>query len=265
MMLRPGRNVWRLERAHRTAVILDAAAYFGAVRAALLKAERNAFIIGWDIHSQTRLVGPSGRAEDGYPERLADFLSALVDKRPRLEISLLLWDFAMLYATERELFPTYTFRWNTPRRVRFCLDNAVPFGSSQHQKLIVVDDAIAFTGGLDVTIRRWDTSEHRPDNPLRRDPSGDPYNPFHDVQMLLDGPAARALAELARARWQCVAGEPVPLAQDAGDVWPRDVAADFTDVEVGVARTQPRFEDQPEVREIEALFLDGIAAAERTL
>ena len=114
----------------------------------------------------------------------------------------------MLYATERELFPTYTFRWNTPRRVRFCLDNAVPFGSSQHQKLIVIDDAVAFTGGLDVTIRRWDTSEHKPDNPLRRDPSGDPYNPFHDVQMLLDGPAARALAELARARWQCVAGEP---------------------------------------------------------
>jgi phospholipase D1/2 len=36
MMLRPGRNVWRMERAHRTAVILDAAAYFGAVRAALL-------------------------------------------------------------------------------------------------------------------------------------------------------------------------------------------------------------------------------------
>ena len=83
--------------------------------------------------------------------------------------------------------------------------------------------------------------------------------------MLLDGPAARALAELARARWQCAAGERVPLAQDAGDVWPREVAADFTDVEVGIARTQPRFEDQQEVREVEALFLDGIAAAERTL
>lgn len=265
MILRPGHNVWRIERAARAAVILDGASYFGAVRAALLNARRSAVIIGWDIHSQTRLVGPEGRADDGLPETLAEFLSALVERRPRLEISLLLWDFAVLYAAERELFPTYTLRWNTPANIRLCLDDEVPIGSSQHQKLVVIDDAIAFTGGLDLTVRRWDTSDHRADNPLRCDPSGRPYEPFHDVQMLLDGTAARALADLARARWEQAAHEPLLTVEAADDPWPRQIQADFTDVDLGIARTRPRFGRQPEVREVETLLLESVAGAERTI
>jgi phospholipase D1/2 len=265
MILRPGDNVWRIEHAARAAVLIDAAAYFRAVREALIKAQRSVFIVGWDIHSQTRLVGESGEANDGYPVLFAEFLSELVRRRPDLEICLLLWDYSLLYATERELFPTLTLRWNMPRRVLFCLDDAVPLGSSQHQKLIVIDDAIAFSGGLDVTIRRWDTPAHELNKPGRVDPAGKPYAPFHDVQALVDGAAARALAELARARWNCVAGEPMPPPQQQGDPWPGSVPPDFTDVQVGIARTQPRYEDQEEVHEVEKLFLDGIDAAENTL
>ena len=160
---------------------------------------------------------------------------------------LLLWDYAALYATERELFPTYTLRWNTPANIRLCLDDAVPIGSSQHQKLVVIDDAIAFTGGLDVTVRRWDTSDHRADNPLRRDHAGRPYEPFHDVQMLLDGAAARALADLARTRWEYAAHEPLPPVEAAHDPWPSQIEAEFTDINIGIARTQPYFERQAEV------------------
>ena len=36
---------------------------------------------------------------------------------------------------------------------------------------------------------------------------------------------------------------------------------DFTDVDIGIARTQPRYDGQTEVREVEALFLDSIEAA----
>src|SRR5262245_35082417 len=198
MILQPGRNVWRVERAPRAAVLVDAAACFGAVRQAFLKARRTIFIVGWDIHSRTRLVGEEGKADDGYPEALSDFLSALVRERPELSVCLLLWDYSVLYAMEREPFPTLALQWSTPRQVRFCLDGAVPIGSAQHQKLIVVDDAIAFTGGLDLTIRRWDTSAHRIGDRHRVDPTGRPYRPFHDVHALVDGAAARALADLVR-------------------------------------------------------------------
>ena len=256
MLLKPGVNVWRVEDAARAAVLVDGAAYFRAVREALIRARHSVIIVGWDIHSRTRLVGETGRAEDGFPEPLADFLSALVRRRPELNVCLLLWDYSMLYAMERELFPTLTLRWSTPRQVRFCLDNAVPLGSAQHQKLIVVDDAIAFTGGLDVTIRRWDTPAHKIDNPHRVDLAGKQYRPFHDVQMLVDGAAAGALAQIARARWASVAAEEVAPSQPDGDPWPLSVSPDFTDSRIGIARTEPHYIDRRETREVEQLFLE---------
>lgn len=265
MILKPERNVWRIEQANRMAVLIDAAGYFGAVREALLAAERTVFIVGWDIHSQTRLVGPSGEADDGYPVLFGEFLSELVRRRPRLEVCLLLWDYSLFYATERELFPTFSLRWNTPSRVRFCMDDGVPLGASQHQKLITVDDAIAFAGGLDVTIRRWDTSSHDLRNRHRVDPLGNPYPPFHDVQALVDGEAARALAQIVRARWTCAACDAVPPVEPHGDPWPRGVRPDFVQLPVGIARTQPAFDTQEEVREVEQLYLDSIDAAERTI
>ena len=245
--------------------MIDAAAYFGAVRASLLKARRRVFILGWDIHSRAPLVGETGRADDGYPEHLADFLAALVRERPQLEIFVLLWDYAVLYAAERELFPTYALRWNTPRRIRFCLDDAVPVGSSQHQKIVVIDDALAFSGGLDVTIRRWDTSAHEIDNPQRRDPAGEPYKPFHDVQMMVDGEAAQTLGTLARARWECAAGDRLRMLRTENDPWPDQVAPDFADIDLGIARTQPKYLEQEEVREVERLFIASVAEAEHSI
>src|SRR5438132_14328543 len=131
MILQRGRNVWRIHRAYRAAVLIDGAAFFRAVREAMLEARRSVFIVGWDLHSQTRLVGESDSAEDGYPVVLADFLSALVRDRPKLIVRLLLWDYSVLYANERELFPRLTLGWKTPERVRFALDDEVPLGSSQ--------------------------------------------------------------------------------------------------------------------------------------
>jgi phosphatidylserine/phosphatidylglycerophosphate/cardiolipin synthase-like enzyme len=98
----PNTNVWRVERANRFAVLIDGAAFFAAVRQAPLKAQRSIFVLGWDLDSRTRLVGESGQPEDRYPAELAEFLSALVKERPALNVYLLLWDYSLLYAAERE-------------------------------------------------------------------------------------------------------------------------------------------------------------------
>jgi phospholipase D1/2 len=263
-IFRPGRNVWRIERARRAAVLIDGAAFFRAVREACLKARCRILIVGWDIDSRTRLIGEHDHPGDGYPAGFVEFLTALVEAKPELKIDLLLWDYSVLYAHEREPMPRLSLQWRTPERINLCLDDAVPFGSSQHQKVIVVDDAVAMSGGLDVTIRRWDTTDHAFDNPLRVDPSGKPYPPFHDVQMMVDGDAARALAELAHTRWCRARGEEPPI-EPIGDPWPESVEPHFTDVDVAISRTQPPCNDQPAVREVEALFLDSIASAQRTI
>jgi phosphatidylserine/phosphatidylglycerophosphate/cardiolipin synthase-like enzyme/uncharacterized membrane protein YdjX (TVP38/TMEM64 family) len=264
-ILRPGINSWRVERADRAALLIDGAACFRAVREALLKAQRTVFIVGWDIDSRMRLVGENCTPDDGMPVTFVDFLSALVRERPELTVHLLLWDYSVVYALERELFPTLALHWSTPRQVRLCLDDELPIGSSHHQKIIVVDDAVAFSGGLDLTIRRWDTSDHRLDNPDRVDPSGKPYPPFHDVQAVVDGAAARALGELVRTRWARASCDfPTDIAP-AGDRWPDSVEPDFTAVDVGIARTLPLDDDQEEVREVEELFRHSIDAAQRTI
>lgn len=255
--------MWKVERARRAAVLIDGAAFFAAVREAFLQARHTIFIVGWDIDSRTELMGEQPPT-DGFPTSFAVFLTELVARRPQLQVHLLLWDYSLVYAHEREPLPRLSLNWQMPPQVTFCLDSTVPFGSSQHQKLVVVDDALAFSGGLDLTIRRWDTNRHEPDNARRVDPAGEPYRPFHDVQMMVDGDAARALALLARARW-CHANGGEPQVRPQGAPWPESVEPDFTDIDIAIARTQPRYHREEEVREAEALFIDSIARAERTI
>ncbi|WGD29504.1 VTT domain-containing protein [Ancylobacter sp. WKF20] len=266
-VLRPGRNVWRIEHAPRAAIIADGANYFGALRRALIEARETIHIAGWDLDSRMKLVGPEGTADDGLPETLAAFLSALVARNPRLRVRLLLWDYSVLFAFERELTPIYSFLWSTPPQIELCLDDSLPLGASHHQKIVVIDDAMAFSGGLDLTRRRWDTSDHVPDDPRRIDPTGAAYAPFHDVQMAVDGAAASALGRLFRDRWKRAACErlPPPRRRVTTDRWPEGLAPDFRDIGIGISRTLPAFEAEPEVREVEALFFDMIDSAERQL
>ena len=97
-VLRAGRNAWRVERADRAAVLVDGAQYFAALRRALRNAERAICIVGWDINSQTRLMGETRETGDDLPETLGEFLCALVRARPRLSIKLLLWDYSVVYS-----------------------------------------------------------------------------------------------------------------------------------------------------------------------
>jgi phospholipase D1/2 len=263
-LLRPGHNVWRVARAGRAAVLVDAAAYFGALRAAMLRAKRSIIVLAWDLDSRTPFHGEDG-ATDGLPESFAGFLNALIQRHPALEVRLLLWDYPVLYALERELFPARSLALCTPDRVHLCHDDVLPIGSSHHQKLVVIDDAVAFSGGLDVTIRRWDRPAHALDEPRRCDPVGLPYPPFHDVQVMVDGPAAAALGELARGRWTAAAGERLSPPAVPDDAWPAEIAPQFRDVTVGIARTMPPHDLQRPVREVETLFHDMLQSAERSI
>ncbi|MFP5349204.1 MAG: VTT domain-containing protein, partial [Gammaproteobacteria bacterium] len=91
------------------------------------------------------------------------------------------------------------------------------------------------------------------------------YRPFHDVQILVEGYAARALGDLVRDRWQRATVrriQPTPPAS-AGAPWPDGLAPDVTDVALAIARTDPAYDGRPEVREIELLYRDAIRAARR--
>ncbi|NQW11168.1 MAG: hypothetical protein HQ481_14985 [Alphaproteobacteria bacterium] len=264
-ILEAGRTCWRVCRSARAAVLIDGAAYFGALREALLNARRSVFIAGWDIDTRVELLGEEPEDTDGAPRKLGDLLTHLVRRRPDLEVHVLLWDYSVVYALEREPLPSINLDWATPKQIKVCLDDVLPLGACHHQKIVVIDGAVAFCGGLDLTVRRWDTAEHRPDHPRRRDPDGKPYDPFHDIQMCVDGEAALALAELVRQRWLDAACEHALEPGPIGDPWPEGLAPDFTDVDIAVARTVPALDGSPGVREVEALYLAAINHAQRLI
>jgi phospholipase D1/2 len=203
-LLQPGHNCESIQLAHRFRFLIDGEAYFSVLRQALARAQRSIFIVGWDIDSRMHLV--PGGADDGMAGPLAEFLHELALRRPRLHIYVLAWDFAMLYALEREWLPVYRMGWRTHRRIAFLQDGKHPVGASHHQKIVVIDDALAFTGGLDLTRSRWDTSAHAPGEALRHDANGAAYQPFHDIQVMFDGPAAHAVGQLVRNRWRRASG-----------------------------------------------------------
>lgn len=264
MILAPGRNCWRVEKAGRFRCVQDGAEFFRLVRDAILKAERSIFIVGWDIAAGVDLLpGDPGGKE---PTTLAALLDFVVRRRRRLSAHVLIWDYSAVYALERDPFSRWKLGFGTHRRVHFRFDPVHPLGASHHQKIVVVDDRLAFSGGLDLTGHRWDTPEHAAENPLRTNLAGKTYEPFHDVQAMVEGPAAARLGELARDRWRRrAAGRLPPVDSSGGSLWPADVEADLADVDVAIARTDPGLHRSAPIRECEALFLDSIAAARRTI
>ncbi len=259
---RPGENCWRVARAGRAAFIVDADDYFRVLSEALKRAWRSVYIIGWDLDSRISLR--RGEYKDGLPNRLGGYLNELVKRRRSLNAYILVWDWAMIYALQRQLVPVFRLGWRTPRGVRFHYDDTHPVGGSHHQKLVVIDDSLAFCGGIDLTDRRWDTPSHLPEDPRRLDVHHQPYPPQHDVQMVVDGDAAGALAELARERWKRATGRRPPPEEPVLDPWPPGLSPDLNDIQVAIARTDPE-NAAGEIREVEQLYRDAIASARRVI
>ena len=204
-IIKEGINCWKTAPADRVAFLVDARAYFRAFYQAVLRAEKSVAILGWDIDSRVRLIREEKDPRPEYPVELGEFLNRAA-KRKKIDIRILIWDPNLIYRFEREAFPQIRLGWKTHRRVRFKLDDHHPFGSSLHQKIVVIDDRIAFCGGIDLTRNRWDTREHIPRDRRRKTPGGDYYAPFHDIQMAISGEAAARLGELARDRWERATG-----------------------------------------------------------
>ncbi len=260
-LLEVGATVWRTAVADRIGFLVDGEDYFAAVADAVSRARESVLILAWSIDSKVRLF--RGEDDDERPPELAAFLSWALGRRPELEIRVLCWDFSAIYTFERELLQRARMGWTTHDRLHFSFDDNHPAGASLHEKIVVVDDRVAFVGGFDLGRRRWDTSKHAPEDERRITPSGNSYPPFHDVQAVVEGEIAAVLGELARERWRRATGEEVAAASTPDDPWPRGVAAAIRDLEVGIVRTRPEHQDQDPVVETEEYLRRLIGRAER--
>jgi len=256
--LKPNHNCWVVCKANRLSVLIDAADYYKAFIAAVGNAKKSVIILAWDIDTRVNLMPnePLGQWT------LEHVLRRALDRNPTLHVHILCWNFAMIYALERQVLPSFQRIFHHPR-VHFFLDGHHPLGASQHQKIITIDDHLAFVGGLDICAHRWDTSDHHAVNPNRRDHKGKQYDPFHDMQVMVDGEAAQHFTKLAKERWRAATSvAPADCYVDC-ETWPKHFEPELRDVYVGVARSQWSSDSRPAIQEIEHLYLDSIRFAKR--
>lgn len=190
-VLRPGDTCWRKARAARAAFLVDTEAYYTAVFEALRNARRSVFLLGWGFDPRARLF-PDGFDGPADPDEVGRILVAVSRARPDLEIRLLIWKSALPIAASQQFFPHRARAWFKDTNVQFVLDDQVPFGACHHQKVLVIDDTLAFCGGGDISVDRWDTPGHLEHDPRRIMPDQQHHPPRHEVMMMVDGQAAQA-------------------------------------------------------------------------
>ncbi|WP_245158221.1 MULTISPECIES: phospholipase D-like domain-containing protein [unclassified Brevundimonas] len=256
-------GVWRSEVAHRFAVLMENEAYFDALSSALHKAQRSIVVLGWQFDPRTHL-DPETRPTDRQAE-IGHQLRMLVKQRPELEVRLLIWKSPLVIAASQGFYPHRAQGWFRKRMIEFRLDAPGPMGACHHQKAVIIDDAVAFCGGGDISTDRWDSVEHLDGDPRRCRPSGDICAPRHETMCVFDGPAARALGDLARERWFRATWERTLPDNAPGDPWPDGVEPDIREAPVAIARTEPAWAGRAEVRENETLYLEAIKRARRLI
>jgi len=253
-----GETCWRKVRADRVAFIVDAAGYFEAAKQAILEAERCVYLIGWEFDLDIRLRPDLD--DPRIPDQLRQFLEFAVKQRPDLEIFILQWGGAMLFNIARQLGSYLSLKASADSRVHFRLDTKHPTGACHHQKIVVIDDRLAFCGGIDMTSGRWDTPDHAGYD-CRRSDDGETPMPWHDMTLAIDGEAARALGDLARWRWKVATGHDLPVPDRASGIWPSALEVDLTDAVAGIALSSPEYGGEPAIDQVEKLWCRAIAEA----
>lgn len=264
-ILIPGDTCWCFARADRAGVLVDGSNYYRAFYRAAEQAQRSLLIAGWQFNSDALLLRGADAQQATLPLELLTFLDALSRQKPELSVYILAWDFNPVFALEREWMQSLRFELGTPANVHFLFDGAHPVGASHHQKFVVVDEAVAFVGGMDLASGRWDDRQHLSENPLRFE-AGVAQKPYHDSMAYVTGPAARTLAEQFAARWLAAQGAPLqltPTPAPAQAVMGFEGELPIAGHEVAISRTWQT--SDASITEVQALFTRAIETAEHTI
>lgn len=249
----------------RSGVLVDGRDFYKAVYDACCKAKKTIAMAGWQFASKVELLRGDDAKNCEHPTRLVDFLRELCEANPELNVYLLAWDASAVFTFEREPLQRFWFRVKGHDRIHYKMDNRHPRGASHHQKLIIVDNAIAFVGGMDVCNSRWDDRHHAAEC-AERD-GARRSSPYHDVQAYVTGEPVEVLRKWFCVRWEKATGHELVLPEVPREEIHVQSSFDVQAPRIGLTRTLPRMKDPPHapVREIYELHMRAIAAAERVI
>ena len=224
-------------------VLIDGAEALQAIAMAIAEARSHVHITGWHIT-------PTFAITRG--ERPIVLTELLAEVAQRIPVRVLIWAGVPVPVMKPWRGDVRKVRdeLTAGNHIQCALDNRERPMHCHHEKTIVIDDRIAFVGGIDLTSfngDRWDT----PDHPSRGAVG------WHDVAARIAGPAVRDVAENFAMRWQAITGEALP---------PVATPSPAGDIDVQVVRTVPdgTYPRLPrgDFRILES-YLRGLRAAQR--
>ena len=210
--LRPSTGGWAageppMRPGNAVDILIDGAQALPTIAEELRLAHSHVHLAGWHFSPDFALK------RDGEAVVLRNLLAELAE---RLDVRVLVWAGAPLplfrpsrgeVRKMRERLVKYT-------KVECALDAKERPMHCHHEKTIVIDDRVAFVGGIDLTSEsgdRYDADHHPP-----RANVG-----WHDACARIEGPAVNDVAEHFRMRWHEVTGEalaPVRPSAASGDL-----------------------------------------------
>jgi phosphatidylserine/phosphatidylglycerophosphate/cardiolipin synthase-like enzyme len=198
----------------RVELLVDGTEALPRIVEAVRWARSHVHLAGWHFD-------PSFRLEEGGPS----LRELLADAAGRVDVRVLAWAGAPLplFHPDRKEVRQACEELVRGTRITMALDAKERPFHCHHEKLVVVDDEVAFVGGIDLTClggNRLDSSEHR-----HRDGLG-----WHDTALRLEGPVVADVARHFLMRWRAVAGD---------DLGEPDGAAVSDGVEAQLVRTVP--------------------------
>jgi phosphatidylserine/phosphatidylglycerophosphate/cardiolipin synthase-like enzyme len=267
------RNAFVEADAEQSLILIDARNYYRTLYRTISRARSYVLVSGWQFETGVPLLRGSDAQHAEHPVKFLEFLVACCEARPSLRIYLLAWEYSFVYAREREWGQAEKFNQAHPN-ISFQWDPHPVGSASHHQKFVVVDGAAGFLGGIDICDARWDDCDHRAEHPDRVNVAGDPCKPYHDLQAGVSGEIVASLERIFAERWQRAREQPLELpALDAAERARFDLrelsdgSAEVIAAErAALSRTQvdPRAESA-HIGEVQRLFADAIAAAERSI
>jgi phosphatidylserine/phosphatidylglycerophosphate/cardiolipin synthase-like enzyme len=188
-------------------ILIDGAAALPLIASELTAARSHIHMTNWFLSPDFDLV----RGEQ--PVVLRHLLAELAE---RVDVRLLVWAGAPLplFRPSRREVRDMRERLTRETRIQCGLDAKERPMHCHHEKTIVIDDRVAFVGGIDLTSQsgdRFDSAQHPARGAIG----------WHDATARIEGPAVTDVAEHFRMRWHEVNGEqlaPASPAEPAGEV-----------------------------------------------
>ena len=197
-------------------VLVDGAEALPRLAAELRRARSHVHLAGWYISPDFAL------ARDGERIELRTLLAELAERMP---VRMLLWAGSPLplFHPDRQDVAGVRHALTFSTKIELATDSKERPLHCHHEKVVIIDDRVAFVGGIDLTTYAGD----RFDSPAH-EARGDVG--WHDALCVLRGPAVADVATHFRQRWEAVTGDALPRPRR-----PRPAG----DVHVQVVRTVP--------------------------